>query len=392
MAFRRFWPKKYKLYVQVVICLVLWGCRGGDRGVSPADLELLFAELETGPLVQATNASLAYFRILPPEQRFTICGATVSAAEQLEALELFRDIAGQAGNKSAFRRRIMENFSFCRERENGEMLVTGYYEPVFSGSLEKKAPYLYPIYGLPPDLVAGGEDGKTVGRLAAGKFVPYWTRAEIEENNYLAGSELVFLANPLDAFLIQVQGSGQVRLPDGSVRLLRYGGNNGRPYRSIGKVLVEQGKLSGEDVDLPAIKAYLEGHPREMPEILRRNERFIFFRMMDEKTPAHAQPPGSMGQPLTPGHSIALDQNCYATGALALLVTEQPVFGVKGAVKKWRRISRFVFNQDSGSAIKGRGRIDLFLGSGLRAEKTAGIMKQPGTLYFLRRKNETTGD
>ena len=349
------------------------GCRGGNETVSSADMAVLFAELDTRPLVKAVNASLAYYQSLPPEQQFSLCGADISAAEQIESLELFLNIAVQAETAAAFRQQITAHFSFCREPAGKEMLITGYYEPVFSGSLEKKEPYLYPLYGVPADL---------------NDHSPYWTRAEIEKNHYLDGHELVYLKDRLDVFFLHIQGSGKVRLPDGSVRLLRYAANNGHPYRSIGKLLVEQGKLSREAVDLPAITAYLRNHPQELEEILHHNERFIFFRMMDKEAKVDSQPPGSMGQPLTPGYSIALDQDYFATGSLALLITEQPVFGAGNTEPRWQPLCRFVLNQDSGSAIKGTDRVDLFLGSGPEAAKTAGIMKQAGKLYFLHREKK----
>lgn len=373
--------KNFYLFVLLFICIIISGCcRHINETPSSAELNILFADPPGAPLLKAVNSSLAYYRSLPAKQRFTLCGDDVFAAEQIETLELFQDIVVQAKNADDFRHRIMARFSFCREPCSEEMLITGYYEPVFSGSLEKKAPYLYPLYSLPTELKEANGDR------------PYWARAEIETNNYSAGNELIYLADPLDAFLLHVQGSGRIRLPDGSIRLLRYAGNNGHPYRSIGKFLLEQGKLAEDNVDLPAIKTYLRNHPEELTEVLHHNERFIFFRMM-KKEASDPQPPGSMGQPLTPGYSIALDQDYFATGALGLLITEQPVFAQKSAKPKWQPLCRFVFNQDSGSAIKGRNRADMFLGSGPYAEITAGIMKQPGKLYFLiRRKHETTGD
>ncbi len=378
----KLWFKKCLPFVLLFLSIiVLGGYRGRYEPVRPPGLPVLFDQLQTAPLVKAVNASLAYYQALPREQQFRICGTMLSAAEQIESLKLFRDITEQAAGPADFWQQVTAQFSFCREPAAGEMLITGYFEPVFPGSLKKKEPYIYPLYGLPPDLDKRKNNS------------PYWTRAEIEKNDYLAGSELVYLADPLSAFLLHVQGSGKVRLPDGSVRLLRYAGNNGRPYRSIGKLLIDQGKLSREAVDLPAITAYLQNHPQEIEEILHYNQRFIFFRMMPKEAADDSSPPGSMGQPLTPGYSIALDQDCFATGTPALLVTEQPIFNEKGVVTGWQPLCRFVFNQDSGSAIKGKTRADLFLGSGPEAAAAAGIMKQPGKLYFLyRRKNETTGD
>ncbi len=335
-------------------------------------------------LEQAVQASLTYYHRLPAERKFQICDRTLTAADQILALENFLTVVRKSGTPAELWTKVKEQFDFCRPA-GIEMLVTGYYEPIFDGSLQKNDTYSYPLYSLPPDLIVRGQDDKKkVGRLENGSFVPYWSREEIEKKNLLAGLELVYLSDPFEVFLLHIQGSGRIRLEDGTTRLVRYGGSNGRQYTSIGKVLADRGKLSPAEIDMEAITRYLHQHQDEMEGILHANNRFIFFIMskVDEKSAA-AAPSGSLGQSLTPGYSVALDQHCYPAGAVALLVTDYPLVDENGGVKGWTDLARFVLNQDSGSAIKGLRRVDLFLGSGSEAEFAAGMMKQSGRLYFL---------
>ena len=206
----------------------------------------------------------------------------------------------------------------------------------------------------------------------------FWSREEIENENLLAGSELVYLRDPFDAYLLQVQGSGKVRLPDGTIRAIRFGGHNGHGYKSIGKLLVDEGKMTLEEASVPAIRSYLAANPDEIERILHYNPRYIFFKWGDD-----ASPQGSTHVSLTPGRSIAIDRAVLPAPVIAYLVTEKPRIDIDGTLLDWEPLRRFVLPQDSGAAIKGPGRADLFLGSGRFAELNAGQMKQPGKLYFL---------
>lgn len=273
-----------------------------------------------------------------------------------------------------------------RPKQQGRrMLVTGYYEPVFSGSLTREAPFVYPIYSLPKSLVV--LPGKKGGSSKAGRydrdnrFVPFWTRAEIEQNNLLQGEELAFLADPFDAFLLHVQGSGRIKLPDHSIRSVRFAGSNGLEYRSIGKLLVDEKIMTLAEVTVPSIRAYLENNPAQQQRILQHNPRYIFFSWGDALAPR-----GSSGERLTPGRSIAMDASALPGGTIGYLVSRRPVNTPDGNICSWKTLSRFVFPQDSGAAIKGTGRVDLFWGSGDYAELAANNMKEEGQLYFLVKK------
>lgn len=347
---------------------------------------------DSGPvdtLTIAISNTLHYLDKLPAEKLFRYGDADYSADFLKESLHLFLSLVGEAKTPDELHRQIMEKFDIFQAVDGGEneVLVTGYYEPVLKGSLTKQAPYLYPLYKTPDDLVvrdgAGGE--KRSCRYENGYFVPYWSRAEIEDKKLLAGQELVYLASPIDAFILHVQGSGRILLPDGKIRQINYAAKNGRPYSSIGKHLVEKGAMRLEDVSLPAIRCYLEENKDECLQVLQHNQSYIFFKWgMD----GQEGPTGCLGEPLTPMRSVALDQSSFPPGALAFLQTWEPGFDTYGKITGWQPMSVFVLNQDTGSAIKGPGRVDLFWGNGDLAKKAAGHMKHAGSLYFLVKKRE----
>ncbi len=208
--------------------------------------------------------------------------------------------------------------------------------------------------------------------------VPYWTRAEIDSTNVLAGNELVYLKDDFDAFLLHVQGSGKIELRNGTIKNIQYRTNNGHNYSSIGKLLVDENKLLLKDVDMPAIRHYLRQNPQERSRIFNHNKRYIFFGWGDENHPR-----GSIGAPLTPERSIAIDKKSLPLGTICYLVSRRPVIDETGQITTWETMHRFVVAQDTGSAIRGPGRVDFFWGNGNYAEIAAGAMKEEGKLYFL---------
>lgn len=345
--------------------------------------ELAPDDLAGAGLDEAAAASLKALARLPPTKTYNLCDRQVTVAELTASLKELRRLWRSTGGGAEFLARAAESFVLLavRPEDKGKrLLVTGYFEPLLEGALKREGPFFYPLYPPPPDLVnQGGE----IGRLEEGRLVPYWSRGEIEAEQLLAGSELVYLDDPVEAFILQVQGSGRVRLRDGSVRRLQFAAKNGRPYRSIGKFLVERGAMDLDEVTLPAISAYLKAHPEEVAEILRYNESFVFFRWGDHD---QGGPLGSLGEPLTAGRSVALDRECFPPGAVAFLKTRQPRFNEKDEIVGWRKLQRLVFHQDSGSGIRGPARLDLFLGHGARARGAAGALKSQGQLYFLLKK------
>jgi len=263
-------------------------------------------------------------------------------------------------------------------------LITGYYEPILNGNFGRTERYRYPLYKPPEDLliVDLGElypelEGKRIrGRLAGRRVVPYYSRAEIHNGDQpLAGRELIWVDDPVALFFLQIQGSGRVQLPDGRVLFVGYAEQNGHPYVSIGRRLVELGELNLEDINLESIQVWLKQHPHRAEALLNSNPSYVFFDWRDPKLPG---PLGSFNVPLTPERSIAVDPHHIPLGSPVWLDTTLPG---ASAPPTYRRL---VFAQDTGGAIKGAVRADLFFGFGERAEYLAGHMKQPGRLYLLR--------
>jgi len=195
------------------------------------------------------------------------------------------------------------------------------------------------------------------------------------------GLELFWLRNPVDGFFLHVQGSGQIRLPDGQVQRVNYAGSNGYPYYSIGRVLLEEGRLPRDAMSLQGLRRYFRDHPEETARVLYRNPRYVFFR------PVAQGPQGNLGVLLIPGRSIATDQRLFPPGGLAFVQMQQPVFNAQGEITAWQSAARFVLNHDTGSAITGPGRVDLFWGSGPQAEMAAGHMQHTGKLFFLLKRS-----
>ena len=353
------------------------------------DLPLLQDDLDYGSLAGAIDRSVHYLGQLPQGKTFALCGEEYSAGRLIESLLAFKRIIQENPTPHALDAVLKKEFTFCQATgspSGHRILFTGYFEPFFKGSLTKTATYRYPLYRKPPDLVSvpggNGEEKKT-GRMENGSLVPYFSRGEIEKGRLLAGQELVYLADPVDAFVLHVQGSGRIALADGSLRRVQFAAKNGREYRSIGRLLVEKGVMRREEVTLPKIVSYLKEHPGEQEAILQYNDSFVFFRWGDDSA---AGPLGSLGEPVTPGRSVALDQGCFPPGSLAFLAARKPIVNAAGEIVGWEPLHRFVVNQDSGSAITGPGRLDLFWGAGPYAEAAAGNMKHPGNLYFLVKK------
>lgn len=272
-------------------------------------------------------------------------------------------------------------------------LVTGYYEPIVEGRLQPDTEFATPLYGLPPDLVTVElaafdplrfTTERLVGRVQNQQVLPYYTRAEIDGGGKLGrhGCQLVWLKDPVEAFFLHVQGSGIIKLSAERFQRIGYAGANGRPYRSIGKVLIDKGALSAEAMSLQALRTYLHNHPETRDEVLWQNESYVFFRWVKEG------PLGSLNLPLTAGRSVATDPRYFPRGALAYLETQQPRLDEDGRVLGLAPLYRWVLNQDAGGAIKGPGRVDLFFGTGQQAEETAGHMKYPGRLFLLVKKGE----
>lgn len=381
---------KYPLFPFLLICLLMLfnGCAKAPLNkLHPDDFPNFVDDAQIQTLLTGAVRHLHYLNKLPINSVFSIGSDSYPVSWLRESMSAFIDILKQDPNPDELSRIIQENYTVYqaggrKDFARGEMLFTGYYEPFLQGSLKQNAPYLYPLYSPPSSLfkVKDAKSGKTFfkRRDQNNQLQPFWTRKEIEENDHCSGNELVYVKDPVDAFILHVQGSGKIQLTDGSIRSIHYAASNGLEYYSIGKLLVDQGKLTLEEASIPTIRAYLVSHPKEQTAILHHNPKFIFFNW----APA-GDPIGSIGEPLVAGRSIAIDPALLPQQTLAFLISSKPELDSHGNIHRWIPMQRFVLPQDSGSAIKGAGRADLYWGSGSYAKTAAGSMKEKGTLYFL---------
>lgn len=268
---------------------------------------------------------------------------------------------------------------------NSDGLITGYYEPTLFGSLEKDIRYRHPIYSRPDSLLIidlaelyPELKGKRVrGRLIGNRVVPYFDRAEIDGTEYpLKGNELLWVDDPYASFFLQVQGSGRVQLPDGNIIGVGYADQNGHQYISIGKKLIEMGELTREEVSLFTIRAWLKENPDKAKMLLNKNPSYVFFTLNKD---VENGPRGSLNVPLTAERSLAVDRSVIPLGTPIWLSTTLP------ANETYQRL---LFAQDTGGAITGAVRADVFFGNGEKAEQLAGNMKQPGRLFALLPKEQ----
>jgi membrane-bound lytic murein transglycosylase A len=260
-------------------------------------------------------------------------------------------------------------------------MITGYYEPLLKGSRTRSRAFEQPVRGVPDDLLTIDlsavfpelKDKRVRGRLEGNKVVPYWSRAEIvARGEKLPGKTLLYVDDAVELFFLQVQGSGRVRLADGSVVRLNYADQNGHPYQSIGKLLVERGELKLEEASMQGIQAWARANPSRLEALLNANPSYVFFR---EVPNSQDGPIGALGVPLTPERSIAVDPRSVPLGSPVFLATTRP--------NSTTPLNRLVMAQDTGGAIKGAVRADFFWGFGKEAGEQAGRMKQSGRLWVL---------
>ncbi len=265
-------------------------------------------------------------------------------------------------------------------------MVTGYYEPLLRGARTRTAKYSQPVLGVPPDLLTIDlsevlpdlKNMRLRGRLQGNKVVPYYSRAEITgkgvEKNF-PERVLLWVDDAIELFFLQIQGSGRVRLTDGSMVRLGYADQNGHPYKAIGRVLADRGEIPIEQVSMQSIQTWARANPDRLDEILNSNPSYVFFRERPVKGNGDEGPQGALGVPLTPGRSIAVDPRHVPLGAPVFLSTTQPDSVVP--------LSRLVLAQDTGGAIRGVVRADFFWGFGADAGAQAGRMKQAGKMWVL---------
>ncbi|MBX3675567.1 MAG: MltA domain-containing protein [Rhodocyclaceae bacterium] len=315
-------------------------------------------------------------------------GALLASCGALEKQPLWAGVCGEAralpADSAALRSFFESRFRPWRVTnpdESLEGLVTGYYEPLLKGSRARTKRYSHAIYGVPDDLLVVDlaalypdlKNYRLRGRIDGRKVVPYWSRAELaQQEEQLAGKALVWVADPIELFFLQVQGSGRVDLTDGSRVRVGYADQNGHPYTSIGRWLVEKGELKLEQASMQGIQAWARANPKRVSEMLNTNPSFVFFRELPDNG---GGPLGALGVPLTPGRSIAVDPRAVPLGAPVFLATTFP--------NSDKPLRRLMLAQDTGGAIKGAVRADFFWGFGAEAGAQAGRMRQRGEMWAL---------
>src|SRR3569832_759900 len=262
-------------------------------------------------------------------------------------------------------------------------VVTGYYEPLLYGARKRGGRYQTPLYRAPDDMLTIDLVGvypelrslRLRGRMLGNKIIPYFSRAELTQSNLLAGKELLWVDDPIDAFFVQVQGSGRVQLLDTKETVrIAYADQNGYPYKSIGRYLIDKGELTLEQASAQGIKAWVSAHPHRLQELLNANPSYVFFKeekLIDPKK----GPKGALGVPLTPQRSIAVDPQFIPLGAPVFLATTQPASEMP--------LRQLMMAQDTGGAIRNAVRADFFWGFGKDAGERAGRMKQRGMMWVL---------
>jgi membrane-bound lytic murein transglycosylase A len=341
---------------------------GALRALDPTEIPTLLDDGDLDSLRRAVRQSLVWLGRQPPGRTFTAGTRALTAAEQARGLRQLLDLLADEPAPEVLEARVLAEFDVLTSvgHVEGRVLHTGYHEPVVEAAAARSPAYPVPILGL-----AGDGPGPVPWLRGAG------SRAEIEAGRLDPSVRaLAWARDAVDVFFMEIEGSGTLRFPDGREVRVGPAATNGRPYRSIGRLLVDEGHLPEEAVSMRAIRAWLRANPAQQARVLRHNEAVVFFRTRT------GEPRGSLGVPLTPGRSIATDARLFPAGALAFVRTERPVL-VPGGQIVWVPVSRLVLNQDTGGAIRGPGRVDLFWGRGPEAEVAASEMKQVGELHFL---------
>lgn len=324
-------------------------------------------------LIKAIDHSLSYLNTNKAKTVYESYSIPEFSRERVIAsLKRFRQLLIVSKNAQQLQNSVEKEFLFYKSvgyDNQGTVSFTGYFQPTYSASRQKTAVYRYPLYAKPNNFDSWA--------------LPHPTRTDLEgkdglgNSSILKGNELVWLSDRLQAYLVQVQGSAQLKLTDGKIMTIGFNGATNYPYSSLGKELIKDQKIPADEMSLPRLMSYLENNPDELDIYLPRNDRFIFFKETGGK-PAT----GSLNVPVTDERSIATDKSLMPPGALALIYTRIPQLDPQKQLIT-PTVSRYVLDQDTGSAIKGPGRVDIFFGTGDVAKAKAGLVDWGGDLYYL---------
>ncbi len=374
---------KFCLIVAFLFSFVL-ASAGTLKKIDYSQSPLFEDDLDYQNLKAGISQSLTYLERVPSDRQFRF-GEDSYTAEQMKAsLKLFVDYLHgnpQPKQMNSFISTFYNVYVSTGQSGNEDVLFTAYCQPMIKGSLTKTAEFCVPICSKPLDLVQKKIDGQwKSGRYDAdGNFVPYYTRAEINSLKILEkkATPIAWVSSKLDRLYLEIEGCGDLLLPDGNSLHLQYQTKNGHSYGSIGKYMMRVKNLPANQVGILHLKKYFAKHPEELQATLNINKSFVFF------TRGNGKSMGCLNVPITPGRTIATDRSVFPSAALGFIQSKKPVVDGQNRVKGWKNFGRFVLNQDTGGAIRGAGRGDIYFGGGTYAEIAANTLKHSGKMYFM---------
>ena len=335
-------------------------------------------------LITAINRSIQFMNA--KSSRMFFPDGPITHHQELASLYDFKYMVRNVSSPAKFQQMIDQRYDvyIAKGYDNrGSVWYTGYYTPILYGSLVKTSQYQYPVYKLPANLISNPITGQVMGaKLPGGGFQPFPTRRQLIQGHLLSGHELVWFANPLDAYVAEIQGSAKVILTNGQVMTIGYAGDNGRKYTGLGMALVKAGKISRRKLSLVAIENYFQVHPQEVENLIMKNHFMAFLKVYN---PAH-WPLGSLGVKVTAHRTLATDktinappyQSIFPRAAVTFVQAEMP--DTQGNVSPF---TGFLLDQDTGGAIRAAGRADIYMGTGPVAQTQAGYEFSKGRLYYL---------
>ncbi|MBW4445912.1 MAG: murein transglycosylase A [Spirirestis rafaelensis WJT71-NPBG6] len=351
-------------------CTSQSACLGWDeqiwsRGGKPGDRDALLASIDNSLSYLQKDKAIAVYQNYPIKE--------ITLDRVRRSLLRFRQLIVNSNSPAQLQAAVQREFAFYKSVGNdgkGTVKFTAYYEPVYTASRVRTNVYKYPLYRLPPDFEKWSK--------------PHPKRIQLEgkdgllgDKSRLRGLEILWFRDRWEAYMVQIQGSAQIKLTNGTATSIGYAGGTDYPWTSIGRELAKDGKVTLKQLTLPRMTEYFQQHPQELNNYLPRWERFVFFKETNGEAAT-----GSINVPVTAERSIATDKSLMPPGALALVNTSLPYPTASGRLN-YRTVSRFVLDQDTGSAIKGPGRVDYFMGTGKLAGDRAGVTGGNGSLYYL---------
>ncbi len=364
--------------------------------VAPAIIGQQADDLPLAALADAIDYQIGFLNKKVAVTEFNLGGTLFSKQEYLTGLRRVAELCRQSKDSNELFEKVAKEFDFYEVygKDNwSEVFLTSYFEPVIPGAKEKSDRFSQPLYAKPKDIVqvrlkefaATASDHRTLqGRIENGRVVPYYTRKEIDGEGKLSGKGLELCwVDPVDAFFLQVQGSGTVLLENGEKLRINYAEKNGHPYKPVGSVFKDQ--IPAGQLNLHTIEQKLRSlSPTAMQLAMNVNPSYVFFRLNDKSAVTY------MGLPATDGRTIATDQRYFQKGLLGFLMFDKPHFRSAESIQpeRFEPASRFVLDQDIGGAITGGGRVDLFWGRGAEAKQSAGVMKDKARMYYLAPKKK----